>query len=41
MPNYCENTLDITCPRETFLTTLQPLLFAKATGEDNHYHSMP
>jgi len=41
MPNYCENTLDITCPRETFLTTLQPLLFAKATGEKNHYHSMP
>ena len=41
MPNYCENTLDITCPRETFLTTLQPLLFAKATGKAVHYHSMP
>ena len=41
MPNYCENTLDITCPRETFLTTLQPLLFAKATGEESHYHVIP
>ena len=41
MPNYCENTLDITCPREIFVSTLQPLLFAKATGEAVHYHSMP
>ena len=41
MPNYCENTLDITCPRETFLTTLQPLLFAKATEDATQYDSMP
>ena len=42
MPNYCENTLDITCPRETFLTTLQPLLFAKATERDaDDYPSVP
>jgi hypothetical protein len=33
MPNYCENTLDITCPREAF-NKLQPLLFAKATERD-------
>ena len=33
MPNYCENTLDITCPIEAF-NKLQPLLFAKATERD-------
>ena len=41
MPNYCENTLDITCPRETFLTTLQPLLFAKATEDATQYDLRP
>lgn len=41
MPNYCENTLDITCPREIFPIALQPLLFAKATGEVTQYDSMP
>ena len=33
MPNYCDNTLDITCPIEAF-NKLQPLLFAKATERD-------
>ena len=42
MPNYCENTLDITCPREIFASTLQPLLFAKATERDtDDYPSVP
>ena len=42
MPNYCENTLDITCPREVFLCALQPLLFAKATERDaDDYPSVP
>ena len=41
MPNYCENTLDITCPREVFLCALQPLLFAKATEDATQYDLRP
>lgn len=33
MPNYCENTLDITCPREVF-NKLQPLLLIDKVNKE-------
>ena len=40
MPNYCENTLDITCPREVF-NKLQPLLFIEKVERNDETDSPP
>ena len=40
MPNYCENTLDITCPREVF-NKLQPLLFIEKSERNDETDSPP